>query len=175
MKTQITLLAFLFLLVNVYANNTNSQNLKDLKNKFSKETILIKANDTVKQKRAYKVIRNDWKSNGTTIITVSKVGEGNKVFFIRNKGRSSFLRKSQFKSTSGLFIKSGNRGSEKGFQGVEFPATVSIQSFINNDNDSFRSKANVPVIFEVKINEPGIWEISFQDGGQDFSKERGKF
>ncbi|WP_425629623.1 hypothetical protein [Cellulophaga lytica] len=178
MKTQIALFSLILLSLggSEYTNNYNLQtpianqaNYKPIKtnvlpnndktNSIVKSQNLwknIKAKDTVKEKENYKIL----KSNPALKYSIRKIGQGNRVIFSVNNG----LRKLPdliYNQSSGIYTET-NR-NKQGFDNVIFPFKCSLSTSVNFNENPFNNIGELLNDFEIEINEPGLWEVSFRN------------
>lgn len=90
--------------------------------------------------------------------TVLRIGNGNRIMFSIRGGNITIPRSVTFDHNSGF---SYNVDNKKGFDNVNFPFTCTLNSavsYMTNPFNNWPSKLND---FKIEINQPGIWEISF--------------
>jgi hypothetical protein len=86
--------------------------------------------------------------------SVRRVGDGNKIIFtITQNGNSSIsMTNLNFSPTSGSTYR---LGQNHGFENIDFPFECKVTFSVPN---AFQS-ADINVDFEIKITEPGSWEV----------------
>jgi len=73
--------------------------------------------------------------------------------FMQNGGNNRSITGLLFTESSGTLI---NLGQDQGFDNVQFPFNCKVSYSTLN---SFRS-ANIDVVFDIQVNEPGQWTIT---------------
>ena len=171
MKTQIALLSLILFSLggSEYKNNyilqtpiINQADFKPSKtnvlsnNDKTKELLFLKEKDSVQEKENYKII----KSNPALKYSIRKIGQGNRVLFSVNNGLRK-LPDLTYNQSSGIYTE-GDR-NKQGFDNVIFPFKCSLTASVNFNENPFNNIGELLNYFEIEINEPGLWEISFRN------------
>jgi len=154
MKTKLILLTIVFLGITFYGQTNPTQTTNAPKQNVNLNIKKESKTRSQEKEKEYKVV----KSSPTLKYRVRKLGEGNRVLFSVNYGKTNLPNQMQITTSSGSKF---SEGKKQGVEYAEYPLKCTLFCPGNSEVNPMNNMAQKINDFEIEIKEPGTWEITF--------------